>query len=189
MDPKFLRNQRYARKHNKKNGESATEEYKGTVYMIAIGLCRVLLSILSDMASISWEGFLSESARSFLWENQAVKWEFVATSRLVGWIRLGSCLASHLEFLKYVGNAQNNWGRPKSSLWHLLRMKLEELEDKAVHISSNHLSGQGRVGWEMLSFVTRVLHDHNWALDTLGTIFTHTSEKSPATMISRRIRP
>ncbi|WRX20647.1 Large ribosomal subunit protein eL29 - like 1, partial [Theobroma cacao] len=26
MDPKFLRNQRYARKHNKKSGESATEE-------------------------------------------------------------------------------------------------------------------------------------------------------------------
>ncbi|CAL5357729.1 unnamed protein product [Camellia sinensis] len=26
MDPNFLRNQRYARKHNKKNGESATEE-------------------------------------------------------------------------------------------------------------------------------------------------------------------
>ncbi|MBA0681627.1 hypothetical protein Goari_023415, partial [Gossypium aridum] len=26
MDPKFLRNQRYARKHNKKNGESAAEE-------------------------------------------------------------------------------------------------------------------------------------------------------------------
>ncbi|CAA6654390.1 unnamed protein product [Spirodela intermedia] len=26
MDPKFLRNQRYARKHNKKNGELATEE-------------------------------------------------------------------------------------------------------------------------------------------------------------------
>ncbi|WRX07570.1 hypothetical protein QQP08_000057 [Theobroma cacao] len=26
MDPKFLRNQRYARKHNKKNGGSATEE-------------------------------------------------------------------------------------------------------------------------------------------------------------------
>ncbi|KAK9003215.1 hypothetical protein V6N11_060781 [Hibiscus sabdariffa] len=26
MDPKFLRNQRYARKHNKKNGESASEE-------------------------------------------------------------------------------------------------------------------------------------------------------------------
>ncbi|KAJ4955839.1 hypothetical protein NE237_012622 [Protea cynaroides] len=26
MDPKFLRNQRYARKHNKKEGESATEE-------------------------------------------------------------------------------------------------------------------------------------------------------------------
>ncbi|KAJ6987821.1 LOW QUALITY PROTEIN: 60S ribosomal protein L29-1 [Populus alba x Populus x berolinensis] len=26
MDPKFLRNQRYARKHNKKCGDSATEE-------------------------------------------------------------------------------------------------------------------------------------------------------------------
>ncbi|XP_012483433.1 60S ribosomal protein L29-1 [Gossypium raimondii] len=26
MDPKFLRNQRYARKHNKKSGESATKE-------------------------------------------------------------------------------------------------------------------------------------------------------------------
>ncbi|MBA0632410.1 hypothetical protein Godav_001155, partial [Gossypium davidsonii] len=26
MDPKFLRNLRYARKHNKKSGESATEE-------------------------------------------------------------------------------------------------------------------------------------------------------------------
>ncbi|KAG5568710.1 hypothetical protein H5410_064277 [Solanum commersonii] len=26
MDPKFLRNQRYARKHNKKNGETAAEE-------------------------------------------------------------------------------------------------------------------------------------------------------------------
>ncbi|KAK9019965.1 hypothetical protein V6N11_054467 [Hibiscus sabdariffa] len=26
MDPKFLRNQRYARKHNKKGGESANEE-------------------------------------------------------------------------------------------------------------------------------------------------------------------
>ncbi|KAI8008779.1 60S ribosomal protein L29-1 [Camellia lanceoleosa] len=26
MDPKFLRNQRYARKHNKKSGEAATEE-------------------------------------------------------------------------------------------------------------------------------------------------------------------
>ncbi|KAH1200905.1 60S ribosomal protein L29-1 [Glycine soja] len=26
MDPKFLRNQRYARKHNKKSGETATEE-------------------------------------------------------------------------------------------------------------------------------------------------------------------
>ncbi|KAH7856951.1 hypothetical protein Vadar_007257 [Vaccinium darrowii] len=26
MDPKFLRNQRYARKHNKKSGESATEQ-------------------------------------------------------------------------------------------------------------------------------------------------------------------
>ncbi|CAI9779733.1 unnamed protein product [Fraxinus pennsylvanica] len=26
MDPKFLRNQRYARKHNKKSGESAEEE-------------------------------------------------------------------------------------------------------------------------------------------------------------------
>uniref|UniRef100_A0A2P2L8C3 60S ribosomal protein L29 n=1 Tax=Rhizophora mucronata TaxID=61149 RepID=A0A2P2L8C3_RHIMU len=26
MDPKFLRNQRYARKHNKKNGEAASEE-------------------------------------------------------------------------------------------------------------------------------------------------------------------
>ncbi|KAJ0052310.1 hypothetical protein Pint_00883 [Pistacia integerrima] len=26
MDPRFLRNQRYARKHNKKNGESAAEE-------------------------------------------------------------------------------------------------------------------------------------------------------------------
>ncbi|KAI3738004.1 hypothetical protein L2E82_28022 [Cichorium intybus] len=26
MDPKFLRNQRYARKHNKQTGESATEE-------------------------------------------------------------------------------------------------------------------------------------------------------------------
>ncbi|OMO53552.1 hypothetical protein CCACVL1_28556 [Corchorus capsularis] len=26
MDPKFLRNQRYARKHNKKSGESADEE-------------------------------------------------------------------------------------------------------------------------------------------------------------------
>ncbi|KAL2464215.1 60S ribosomal protein L29 [Forsythia ovata] len=26
MDPKFLRNQRYARKHNKKSGESAGEE-------------------------------------------------------------------------------------------------------------------------------------------------------------------
>ncbi|RZB64596.1 60S ribosomal protein L29-1 [Glycine soja] len=26
MDPKFLRNQRYARKHNKKSGEIATEE-------------------------------------------------------------------------------------------------------------------------------------------------------------------
>ncbi|KAF9674252.1 hypothetical protein SADUNF_Sadunf10G0108100 [Salix dunnii] len=26
MDPKFLRNQRYARKHNKKSGETATDE-------------------------------------------------------------------------------------------------------------------------------------------------------------------
>jgi len=26
MDPKFLRNQRYARKHNKKNGEEIAEE-------------------------------------------------------------------------------------------------------------------------------------------------------------------
>ncbi|KAI4344804.1 hypothetical protein L6164_011993 [Bauhinia variegata] len=26
MDPKFLRNQRYARKHNNKSGETATEE-------------------------------------------------------------------------------------------------------------------------------------------------------------------
>ncbi|KAK6138790.1 hypothetical protein DH2020_027467 [Rehmannia glutinosa] len=26
MDPKFLRNQRYARKHNKKSGEGASEE-------------------------------------------------------------------------------------------------------------------------------------------------------------------
>ncbi|MBA0640167.1 hypothetical protein Goklo_023133 [Gossypium klotzschianum] len=26
MDPKFLRNQKYARKHNKKSGESANEE-------------------------------------------------------------------------------------------------------------------------------------------------------------------
>ncbi|PWA82277.1 60S ribosomal protein L29-1 [Artemisia annua] len=26
MDPKFLRNQRYARKHNKQGGESAVEE-------------------------------------------------------------------------------------------------------------------------------------------------------------------
>ncbi|XP_027902295.1 60S ribosomal protein L29-1 isoform X1 [Vigna unguiculata] len=26
MDPKFLRNQRYARKHNKKSGETASEE-------------------------------------------------------------------------------------------------------------------------------------------------------------------
>ncbi|XP_022849020.1 60S ribosomal protein L29-2-like [Olea europaea var. sylvestris] len=26
MDPKFLRNQRYARKHNKKSGESAGDE-------------------------------------------------------------------------------------------------------------------------------------------------------------------
>ena len=60
---------------------------------------------------------------------------------------LGSCVASHLEFLKYVGSAQNNQGRPKSSLWHLLRMKVEELEDKAVHISSNHLSGQVSCFW------------------------------------------
>ncbi|GAY35739.1 hypothetical protein CUMW_018160, partial [Citrus unshiu] len=27
MDPKFLRNQRYARKHNKQGGESAAEEF------------------------------------------------------------------------------------------------------------------------------------------------------------------
>ncbi|KAI8010410.1 60S ribosomal protein L29-1 [Camellia lanceoleosa] len=32
MDPKFLRNQRYARKHNKKSGEAATEEEH--IYML-----------------------------------------------------------------------------------------------------------------------------------------------------------
>ncbi|CAK7326382.1 unnamed protein product [Dovyalis caffra] len=35
MDPKFLRNQRYARKHNKKSGETATDEEESWMVMLS----------------------------------------------------------------------------------------------------------------------------------------------------------
>uniref|UniRef100_A0A6N2MZ24 Uncharacterized protein n=1 Tax=Salix viminalis TaxID=40686 RepID=A0A6N2MZ24_SALVM len=90
MDPMFLRNQRYARRNNK-NGESATEEY-GQYFLgrLSFGKCQKFF-VGKPSNQMGIRGHLTP----------------------VGWIRLGSCLASHLEFLKYVGNAQNNWEGPK----------------------------------------------------------------------------
>ncbi|PPD95257.1 hypothetical protein GOBAR_DD07729 [Gossypium barbadense] len=47
MDPKFLRNQRYARKHNKKSGESATKEEKMCMKNMGLGDSEVWIAVLS----------------------------------------------------------------------------------------------------------------------------------------------